>query len=346
MDAELTHALKETALGLGFVRAGVAVAGPLDPEGDRLRAYVEAGRHGEMGYMAETAEVRADPGHAGMVPGARSVLVLVTPFARTPETIGPSPGVLSRYARGRDYHTVLNRRLRKLEKYLRAQGHDARASCDSRPVFERAWAQRAGVGFVGKNCCLIVPGVGSQVFLSCIVTTAELVPDEPMKERCGSCTLCLDACPTKAFEGPREIDARKCISYLTIEKRGPIPESLREPMGEWIFGCDACQDACPYNRTAPLPEAATEPFAPDPRWAETRAEDFLTMDHDAFWKLAEGTPIKRTGVTGMARNAAIVLGNCGEKRHLPVLERAAAEHPDEVVREAAEWARTRLARRT
>ncbi len=345
MDADLTQTLKATALGLGFVRAGVAAAEPLEPEGERLRAYVAAGRHGEMAYMADTAEVRADPAHAGMVPGARSVLALVTPYARPPETVGPGPGKLARYARGRDYHTVLNRRLRKLEKLLRQRGHEARASCDTRPVFERAWAQRAGVGFVGKNCCLIVPGIGSHVFLSTIITTAELVPDEPMKERCGSCTLCLEACPTGAFLGPRELDARRCISYLTIERRGPIPEPLRAPIGEWIFGCDACQDVCPYNRTSPPDASVTEPFAADPRWAEASAEAFLAMDDEAFWKLAEGTPVKRAGVNGMARNAAVVLGNRGEKRHLPVLERAASEHPDPVVREAAAWAAARIGER-
>lgn len=346
MDAELTHALKQRALELGFARAGVAAAEPLEPEGARLRAYVAAGRHGEMGYMADTAEVRADPGHANMLPGARSVLALVAPYARAPEVVGPSPGRLARYAHGRDYHTVLNRRVRKLEKLLRGLGHEARASVDTRPIFERAWAQRAGVGFIGKNCCLIVPGVGSHVFLACVVTTAELVPDAPMKERCGTCTLCLEACPTRAFVGPRELDARRCISYLTIEKRGEVPAELREPIGDWMYGCDACQDVCPYNRTSPPDEAETAAYAADPRWGSVAAEDFLGMDEEAFWRIAEGSPVKRAGVDGMARNAAIVLGNRGDARHLPVLSSAASEDPREVVRDAARWAIERIEART
>ncbi len=345
MDEALTRTLKERALELGFARAGVADAEVLEPEGERLRAYVAAGRHGEMGYMEDTAEVRVDPAHAKMLPGARSVLALVAPYARPSAPVGPSPGRIARYAHGRDYHTVLNRRVRKLEKLLRGLGHEARASVDTRPVYERAWAQRAGVGFIGKNCCLIVPGLGSHVFLACVVTTAALVPDAPMKERCGSCTLCLEGCPTGAFVGPRELDARRCISYLTIEKRGPIPEELRAPIGEWIYGCDVCQDVCPYNRTAPADASTTAPFAHDARWDALRAEDLLAMDEEAFWKVAEGSAVKRAGVDGMARNAAIVLGNRGDVRHLPVLAEVAERDPRDAVRDAARWAAERIAAR-
>ncbi|MBC7173856.1 MAG: tRNA epoxyqueuosine(34) reductase QueG, partial [Polyangiaceae bacterium] len=342
-DAELTRIVKERALELGFARTGVAAAERLEPEGARLRTYVAEGRHGEMAYMADTAEVRADPGHPNMLAGARSVLVLAAPYARPPAVIGPAPGRMARYAHGRDYHNVLNRRVRKLEKLLRGLGHDARASVDTRPVLERAWAQRAGLGFIGKNCCLIVPGIGSHVFLACVVTSAELVPDAPMKERCGSCTLCLDGCPTRAFVGPRELDARRCISYLTIEKRGPIAEELRAPIGDWVYGCDVCQDVCPYNRTSLPPEEQTAPFAADPRWSEVRAEDFLSMDEDSFRKLAEGSPVKRAGVDGFARNAAIVLGNRGDERHLPVLQHVAGEDQREAVRDAARWALEQIA---
>ncbi|MCA9603932.1 MAG: tRNA epoxyqueuosine(34) reductase QueG, partial [Myxococcales bacterium] len=248
-DAELTAAVKAVALELGFVRAGVARAGCLDAEGERLRAWLAAGKHGEMAWMERTADVRINPRDERMLAGAESVLVLATPYARDPERVGPAPGRVARYARGRDYHNVLGKRLEKLTRWLRERGHGARGSVDSMPVFERAWAQRAGLGFIGKNSCLIIPGLGSHVFLSAVVTTARLVPDTPMRERCGACTLCLDGCPTSAFDGARELDARKCISYLTIEHEGRIDEALRPAVGDWIFGCDVCQDVCPYNRT-------------------------------------------------------------------------------------------------
>ena len=339
---DLEADLATRARALGFVRMGIARAEPLDDEGARLRAWLGAGRHGDMGWMERTAEVRIDPRHGGMLPSARTVIVLVAPYARDAGSVGPSPGRVARYARGRDYHNVLHKRLRKLVAHLRELGHEARAAVDSMPVFERAWAQRSGVGFIGKNCCLIVPGLGSHVFLACIVTSAELPPSEPMAERCGSCTLCLDACPTRAFDGARELDARRCISYLTIEQRGAIPEELREGVGDWAFGCDACQDVCPWNRTALPPPELTEPFAPASRWSEHDAAAWLEMDEHTFERVAEGSPIKRAGRDGMARNAAIVLGNAGTRVHLRVLGRAAATHASDVVREAAAWAIARI----
>lgn len=337
---DLTQELKQRALDLGFVRAGVACAEPLEPERTRLRAWLDEGRHGEMRWMADTAEVRGDPGHPGMLPGVKSVLVLAAPYARREPNgaTGPAPGRVARYARGRDYHNVLGKRARKLVRWLREGGHQARMSVDSLPVFERAWAQRAGVGFVGKNCCLIVPGLGSHVFLTCVLTTAELAPDEPMKERCGSCRLCLDACPTDAFSEARRIDARRCISYLTIEHPGEVPDPLRGSMGDWLFGCDVCQDVCPYNRTAPEAAEVTEPFAADPRLERTKAEDLLRMDAQTFAEWAHGSPLRRPGHEGMARNAATVLGNVGSRRHLPVLQETAARHASDVVRRTAAWA--------
>jgi epoxyqueuosine reductase len=207
---------------------------------------------------------------------------------------------------------------------------------------ERAWAERAGLGFLGKNACLIIPGLGSHVVLATVLTSAELAPDAPQPERCGACTLCLDACPTRAFVAARELDARRCISYLTIEASGPAPEPLRTAIGDWLFGCDACQDVCPFNRTALPPEEATRAFAPDPRWEAHDAAALLRMDEDAFAAYAAGSPIQRPGRRGMARNAAIVLGNSADKRHLPVLREAAFEDADEGVREAARWAVARL----
>jgi epoxyqueuosine reductase len=215
---------------------------------------------------------------------------------------------------------------------------------DSMPIFERAWAQRAGLGFIGKNCCLIVPGLGSHLFLTVVVTSARLPEDAPIKERCGECTRCLDACPTEAFMGSRELDARRCISYLTIEQRGAIAPELMEQMGSWMFGCDVCQDVCPFNATSPLPPEKTTPFAPDPRRGELSAAEILQMGEDEFSAFAEGSPMKRPGRAGLSRNAAIVLGNSGDKRHLPVLQATAQEHDSVLVRETAQWAADKLAR--
>lgn len=341
MDA-LKERLRTRALELGFHRMGVAAAEPLTLEGERLLRWLAAGRHGAMQYMETTAQVRVDVRHAGMLPSARSVVVLATAYARAETPRGPSPGRVARYAQGRDYHNVLTKRAQKLAQLLRAEAHEVRVGVDSLPLFERAWAQRAGLGFIGKNCCLIIPGLGSHVLLSLLVTSAELPADAPIKERCGACRACLDACPTRAFVGPRELDARRCISYLTIEQRGPIPEDLREGVGNWLFGCDACQDVCPFNRTAPRPDGETLPFASDVRWEEVSADALLQMDDEAFAAYAHGSPIKRPGRVGMARNAAIVLGNVGGRRHLPVLSEAAKTHDSELVQEAARWAIARI----
>lgn len=343
--SDLKARLSSRAVELGFQRFGVAAAEPLGVEAERLNAWLNAGRHGEMGYMAETADVRANPRHSGMLPSARSVVMLATPYARAEPPAGPAPGKVARYAQGRDYHNILLKRVRKLADMLRREGHTARVGVDSMPLYERAWAQRAGLGFIGKNCCLIIPGLGSHVLLSTLVTSAVLAPDAPLKERCGSCTACLDVCPTRAFAGPRELDARRCISYLTIEQRGPIPEPLREGMGSWLFGCDACQDVCPFNRTRPRPEHETTPFASHPRWHEHDASELLTMDDARFETYAEGSPIKRAGRVGMARNAAVVLGNAGGGRHLKVLDEAARAHDSELVRESAAWAARRIRER-
>lgn len=341
----LKQQLARRAEELGYRAFGVARAEPLQPEGRQLSQWLADGHHGQMGYMADTAEVRADPGHAGMLPGARSIVVLATPYARDEPPQGPAPGRVARYAQGRDYHNLLYKRGRKLAALLREAGHAVRVAVDSMPVFERAWAQRAGLGFIGKNCCLIVPGLGSHVLLSALVTDAALPADTPQRERCGECTRCLDACPTGAFLGPRQLDARRCISYLTIEQRGPIAVEHRPALGDWLFGCDACQDVCPFNATRVCDPSVTEPFQSHERWREVSAADLLTMDDETFAQYAQGSPIKRPGRRGMARNAAIVLGNRGDRRVLPLLEKTARDHDCDVVREAASWAARSLRER-
>jgi epoxyqueuosine reductase len=344
-DAELTARVKTEAELQGFARVGVAEAGALLEEGEQLDAWLAAGHHGQMSWMARTASVRKDPRDPNMLENAKSVIVMAAPYIRPDSYQGPPPGRIAKYAVGRDYHNVLTKRSRKVARVLQEAGFIARVAVDSKPVFERAWAERAGIGFIGKNCCLIVPGIGSHAFLACVVTTAALSPDEPMSRRCGSCTLCLEACPTRAFTGPRSLDARKCISYLTIEHRGAIPAEQQRAIGPWLFGCDLCQDVCPYNQTSGAGDGAPDAFEPGERWAGVDAPRLLQMSEDAFHEWAEGSPLKRAGHESLARNAALVLGNRGGAVHLPVLDHARRNHPSEVVREAANWAATELTRR-
>ena len=343
-DADLTERVRKASSVEGFARVGVAEARRLDEESTHLDAWLAAGRHGDMGWMERTAEVRKDPRHPKMLSEARSVVVLVAPYLRQSDLAGPPPARVAKYAQGRDYHNVLTKKARRVSKLLSDAGHPSRVAVDSKPVFERAWAERAGVGFVGKNCCLIVPGLGSHVFLACIVTGAALRPDPPMQRRCGDCTLCLDACPTGAFVDERTLDARKCITYLTIEPKGPIPEAYRDRLGEWMFGCDVCQDVCPYNQGA-RQDAPFEAFEPGGRWNELEASDLLRMDESRFSAWAEGSALKRAKREGLARNIALVLGNRGEARHLPLLDEARIGDASEVVREAAAWAYQQLSRR-
>jgi epoxyqueuosine reductase len=277
------------------------------------------------------------------------------------------------YARGRDYHKFLRRKLRQLAAFVRAMDGGsgeatptaptapapgeaaatgpspvrARPLCDEEPVLERAWAARAGLGFIGKNGLLIVPGIGSMVLLGEVVTTLELEPDVPMTERCGACTRCLEACPTGAFARPFVLDPRRCVSYLTIEHRSAVPADLAAGVGTHVFGCDDCQTVCPFNAgtvaRAPIEEGAGgDPFAPLERWSRLRLEDFLSVD-DAGWRvLSEGTPLKRAGRVSLARNAAIVLGNRGDAASLPALRGAADGHDDARVRDAARDAIRRI----
>ncbi len=344
--ATLTDQIKRLARELGFACAGVAKVQPMAADAERLQTWLAAGYHGSMDYMAETAEVRADIAHPKLLADARSVLVLATPYAHARPTSGLEPGRVARYAQGRDYHALLYDRTRPLKRLLRAHGASARACVDTMPALERAWAVRAGLGFIGKNACVIVPGVGSHLLLTLVVTSAELVPDTPIEERCGSCRLCLDACPTGAFVAPRVLDARRCISYLTIEHEGGIDDELRAGMGSWLFGCDACQDVCPFNRGKPSEAELSQPFAALDRWDELAAEDLLRMDEAGFDAYSRRTPLRRPGRAGMARNAAIVLGNVGDKRHLPILQQSAERDASPVVRDAARWACRRIEART
>jgi epoxyqueuosine reductase len=336
----------EAARALGFDAVGIARADvPLDVDFARYEAFVEDGKHASMSWLASLPEARHRLDGEHVLPGAKSVVCLAR---RYPSDEGEGLARhIARYARGRDYHNGVRKKLRKVAKVLRAMGTDdapvdARPLCDEEPILERAWASRAGLGFVGKNGMLIVPGVGSFVLLGEVVTTAELEPGVPMRERCGTCTRCLDACPTGAFERPFVLDPRKCVAYLTIEHRGPIDPALREGVGDHLFGCDDCQTVCPFNAGARAPLPSGDPLQPHARWRDETLASIAALDQPAFLRLREGSPVGRATREGLARNAAIVLGNRADASERAALEGVATDDPSETVRDAARWALSRL----
>jgi epoxyqueuosine reductase len=309
------RAVREKARELGFDVVGVARADqPLDVEHDRYRDFIARGMHGSMGYLAEHAEVRRRLDAEEILAGARSIICVGRRYQRPPEherQDSKLAGSIARYARGQDYHVFLKKRLSRLAAFVRglAPGVLARPLCDIEPVMERAWAARAGLGFVGKHGLVITPGQGSYQILGEVVTTLGLIPDTPMTERCGACTRCLDACPTEAFVAPFVLDPRRCIAYLTIEQREAPKEELREAIGEHLFGCDDCQEACPWNRTAAPAVARTAQFHPHARWADLGLDDLTDLDEARWAEISVGTPLRRPGRRGIERNAAIVAEN-------------------------------------
>jgi len=346
---DATERVRARARALGFTVVGVARADePLGADHDRYRAFVARGMHGSMAYLAENAEARRRLDTSDILEGARSVVCVGRAYGRpraVEEADPPIARAIARYARGQDYHVFLRKKIRRLASFIRAMGPGVRARVlsDVEPILERAWAVRAGLGFVGKNGLLITPGQGSYQLLGEVVTTLELVPDAPMTERCGACTRCLDACPTSAFAAPFVLDPRRCVSYWTIEQREAPPEELRDAIGEHLFGCDDCQDVCPFNRAAPPPEETTEPFRPHARWAELDLAALASVPEARWEEVAEGTPLRRAGRGGLARNAALVAasrlrhgrGGDEERRALE----AAAESDDAAAREVARWGR-------
>ena len=351
-DAALAERVKAKARELGFDAVGFARADvPLDVEHARYEEFLAEGMNGTMRYLADDSEVRRRLDTPDILDGAKTVVCVARRYQRDVASERADPPIaqgVARYARGHDYHNVVRRKLRRLAAFVRTLRTSespvrARPIVDDVPVLERVWAARAGLGFIGKNGLLIVPGEGSLVLLGEVVTTLELAPDTPMTERCGTCTRCLDACPTKAFVRPFVLDARRCVAYLTIELRGPIPEPLREGVGEHLFGCDDCQTVCPFNgSTRPRDASTTRTFEPLPLWNDLTLTRLLELDAETWETLAEGSPIKRAELVGMARNAAIVLGNRADASARPALERAASAHPSEVVRDAATWALGRV----
>ena len=367
--AEISEFVKRTALEAGFDLAGIAPVRDFD-ELVYFPEWIAAGHAGEMKYL----EARDDSGRLKReslrvaAPWARSVIVCAinynTPHPYSTEVNDPDRGWISRYAWGQeDYHDTVLRRLREVERQLRQtivdgeprregtpvapptetpnDGSGLRTWCyvDTGPVVERVYAKYAGVGWIGKNTCVLNQKLGSWLFLGVILTSLELTPDLPAPDRCGTCTRCLDACPTNAFIGPYQLDATKCISYFTIEKRGAIPEELREGMGRHVFGCDICQDVCPWNRKAPVAQAPE--FQPREGLVNPALEWLGEMKEEEFRATFRRSPVRRTKLSGLLRNVVIAMGNSGDRRFVPTLERLQS-NDDAVLAEGAQWALERL----
>lgn len=300
----LETSLREEARALGFGEVHVADAGLLDAE--PFDRFLAEGRHGTMAWLADTRGARIDVRR--LLPQAKSVVVLALDYG---QAVPPDPGGLTgrvaRYAWGRDYHNLVGKRIRKLRQRLqdRFPGLRGWVGVDSGPAWERAWGVRAGAGFSGKNTCLIRPGETSWVFLAVMILNVALEPGIPLGDHCGGCRRCLDTCPTGAFAGPWRLDARRCVSYLSIEHDGPVPPALAAGFGRWLFGCDDCQEVCPHQR-AELPPVEPD-FAPRNAWLDLPS--LLAASDEALLARFNGTPIRRAAPRRLRRNAAIVLRN-------------------------------------
>jgi epoxyqueuosine reductase len=334
--------VRQWAVELGFDICRFTSAEPPDST-PHFQAWLARGAHGEMNYLSRNAHKRGDPQQ--ILPGAHSIVMLASSYADTashipaqPRSATPGLGVIARYARATDYHDSLGVRLQELiRRMARLASPQARSLwyVDTGPILERDLAQRAGLGFIGKHTNLISPAMGNWLFLAEILTTLEFEPDPPQRNRCGTCTRCLEACPTQAITGPFQLDARRCISYLTIELKGAIPVELRPAIGNRIFGCDDCLAVCPWNR-----------FARESRWWRSQRRpdlespnllDLLALDEAAFKERFAGTPILRAKRRGLLRNVCVALGNTAGPEALPGLERATSDS-EPLIAEHAHWA--------
>ena len=331
------------AASLGFVACGFARADSVPEAGRNLLQWLSEGRHGSMEWMEARAHQRIAPN--ALWPEARSVIALGMSYAPEGDPLAlandGSAGRISVYAQGRDYHDTVKKALKALARWLVAkEGGELKVFVDTAPVMEKPLSAAAGIGWQGKHTNLVSREHGSWLFLGVIFTTLDIAPDEPARDTCGTCTRCLDACPTQAFDGARRIDARKCISYLTIEHKGAIPHGLRRAMGNRIYGCDDCLAVCPWNRFADA-AAANHAFVPREELKAPRLEELLALDDAAFRAKFSGSPIKRIGVKRMIRNCLIAAGNSGD----PGLVASVTRHLDDedpVVAEAARWALAEL----
>lgn len=337
-NINLVNALKERAATEGFAACGVAHARLAPAAGERLRAWVADGTHGDMLWMEGRLDERADP--AVLWPEVKSVIMLGMSYAPADDPMAlaahPDRGRISVYARGRDYHDVVKGALKRLAGWLvNRAGGEVKVFVDTAPVMEKALAEAAGVGWQGKHSNIVSQHHGSWLFLGAIYTTLELEADPPGADRCGSCNACQTACPTDAFPAPYRLDARRCISYLTIEHKGPIPHEFRRAIGNHIYGCDDCLAACPWNKFASA-AAANKALLPRAELTAPRLGDLLALDDAAFRALFAGSPIKRTGRDRFVRNVAIAAGNSGDAALVAPLQTLLSDE-SELVREAAEW---------
>ncbi|HEV8316439.1 MAG TPA: tRNA epoxyqueuosine(34) reductase QueG [Vicinamibacterales bacterium] len=346
MPSLTSSRIKSAAADLGFDLCGIAPAENF-PELSFLKEWLARGYAGEMAWMARTAARRADVRH--VVPGARSVIVTGTIYNTdrpySTECADAGAALISRYAWGDDYHDVLGKRLARLLAWMRAESaepFDARAYVDTGPVQERVYAQYAGVGWIGKNTCLINPELGSWLFLASIVCTLSLEPDRPVFDQCGACTLCIEACPTDALREPHVLDSTRCLSYLTIELRGEIPDEHRAAMGSHVYGCDICQEVCPYNQ---LPRCSS-----DSAWRPRAGLDLPALvelwrrPDDELRRLVKGSAMTRPKITGLRRNLAVAIGNSRSAAAIAELEQSSTNRPsadDPVVKRHIDWARQR-----
>jgi epoxyqueuosine reductase len=350
--SELGERVRAAARELGFDAVGIAPAEP-PPHADFLGEWLARGYAGEMAWLARRAGERADPRR--VLPGARSIVAVAVVYdepGREKNAVEQEPGGargrVARYAGGADYHDVLGQRLRALARAVEALAPRTRTRSyvDTGPVLERPVAARAGLGWIGKNTLLIHPRLGSYLFLGVVLTDLALASDAPEPDHCGSCRACLDACPTDAFPAPYVLDATRCLSYTTIELRGPIPEPLRAPQGDWVFGCDVCQEVCPWNtrarRSVPEDRAGLRgALATRDAWRAPALATLLEQDADAWAGAARGTALRRAKRRGWLRNALVAAGNSGDAALAPALRRHAAGD-DPLLAEHAHWALARL----
>jgi len=340
---DLPARLAAQAQAVGFAKMGICAPDAIAQAAPRLRDFLDKGHHGQMAWMADRAAWRENP--ATLWPQARSVIMLAESY--TPEhdpldiLAHPELGAISVYAQGRDYHDLVKRRLKSLGRWLMDQpegkGAEIKVFVDTAPVMEKPLAQAAGLGWQGKHTNLLGRDIGNWVFLGAIFTTLDLPKDAPEISHCGSCTACLDICPTRAFPAPYQLDARRCISYLTIEHRGPVDVDLRALMGNRIYGCDDCLAVCPWNKFA----TRARDIGYQPRAGQAELASLAVLDDAAFRARFAGSPIKRIGRNRFVRNVLYAIGNSG----LPQLKEAARAHlcdPDPAVADAAHWALARL----
>ena len=335
---ELKEELVRRAQKLGFDSCRITPCAPPRHRAE-FQEWLRDGAAGEMDWIARGEEKRCDP--EKILPGARAVVVVALNYWQG-ETEHAQRGRIARYAWGDDYHEVMLARLRQLDRFLQERGGAQKCYVDTGPLLERDHAAEAGSGWHGKSTMLVDQQLGTWFFLGEMLTTLELPADQPQKSRCGTCTRCITACPTGAITEAHRLDARRCISYLTIELKGSIPLELRSLIGDRIYGCDTCLEVCPWNRFAAVSREAT--FQARPAVASMQLRDYLALNDAEFRTLFRGSPIKRIKRRGFLRNVCVALGNVGTRDDLPALERAAAD-PEPLIAEHATWAITQILQR-